>query len=179
VHGLRATLAPDCVPVVTTDGLRHYFYALTAHFGRWVTVGRGRRWQVDPALLYGQVHKQYRRRQLVRVRRQAVCGRGGRLRVALRALGWTGVLQTAFVERLNLTARQSVAALTRRTWATAHGDARVQCQVAWWRAYYHFSRPHRSLRCLGRPCTPAMAAGLTAHRWTTVEVLSYPCARAA
>jgi hypothetical protein len=51
--------------------------------------------------------------------------------------------------------------------------------VAWWRAYYHFSRPHRSRRRQGRACTPAMAAGLTAHRWTTVEVLSYPCARAA
>lgn len=23
-----------CVPVFSTDGLRHYFYALTAHFGR-------------------------------------------------------------------------------------------------------------------------------------------------
>jgi IS1 family transposase/transposase-like protein len=49
VHRLRATLSPTCVPVVTTDGLRHYFYALTAHFGRWVTAGRRRRWQVDPA----------------------------------------------------------------------------------------------------------------------------------
>ena len=179
VHGLRAALAPDCVPVVTTDGLRHYFYALTAHFGRWVTARGRRRWEVHPALLYGQVHKQYRHRRLARVRRRAVCGQGGRLRAALRSLGWTGLVQTAFVERLNLTARQSVAAPHRRTWATAHGVAGVLRQVAWWRAYYHFSRPHRSLRCRGRPCTPAMAAGLTTHRWTTLEALSYPCARAA
>ena len=47
------------------------------------------------------------------------CGARRTLRRALRALGWSGKLQTAFVERLNLTARMSVAALTRRTWATA------------------------------------------------------------
>ena len=41
------------------------------------------------------------------------------LQVALRALGWSGRPQTAFVERLNPAVRQSVAALTRHTWATA------------------------------------------------------------
>jgi IS1 family transposase len=179
VHRLRSTLALSYVPLVTTDGLRHYFYALTAHFGRWVPARGRRHWQVDPALLYGQVHKQYRRRRLVRVRRRVVCGSGGKLRTALRALDWSGLVQTAFVERLNLTAHQSVAGLTRRTWATAHGDAGVYRQVAWWRAYYHFCRPHRSLRRQRRACTPAMAAGLTAHRWQVSEVLRYPCAPAA
>jgi transposase InsO family protein len=98
--------------------------------------------------------------------------------MALRALGWSGLVQTAFVERLNLTVRQSVAAVTRRTWATAQTAAGLRAQLAWWRGYYHFVRPHRSLRALGRSCTPAMAAGLTAHRWTTVEFLSVPCAPA-
>jgi site-specific recombinase XerD len=36
----------------------------------------------------------------------------------------------------------------------------------------------RVLRGLGRGCTPAMAAGLTSNRWTTVEFLSWPYARA-
>ena len=48
-----------------------YFYALTAHFGDWLQVGRrGRKvkqWQVAPGLIYGQVKKSYRRRKLVRV----------------------------------------------------------------------------------------------------------------
>jgi len=60
VHSLRAVLAPTCIPVFTTDGLRHYYYALTAHFGRWITWGRRRRWEVDPALLYGQLHSAIR-----------------------------------------------------------------------------------------------------------------------
>jgi hypothetical protein len=67
VHALRAVLAPTCVPIMTTDGLRHYYYALTAHFGRWVADGRRRCWQVDPALLHGQVQKRYRQRRLVRI----------------------------------------------------------------------------------------------------------------
>jgi hypothetical protein len=44
-----------------------------------------------------------------------VCGRDGTLALALRALGWSGLVQIAYVERLNLTVRQSVATLTRRT----------------------------------------------------------------
>jgi hypothetical protein len=82
------------------------------------------------------------------------------------------------VERVNLTVRQSVAALTRRTWATAQTATGLHRQVAWWRAYYHFSRPHRSLQQQGRARTPAMAAGLTVHRWPVCEVLGYPCAQA-
>jgi IS1 family transposase/transposase-like protein len=178
VHALRATLAPTCVPLVTTDGLRHYYYALTAHFGQWVGRGRRRQWQVDPRLCYGQVQKQYRRRRLVRVHHRTVCGSGGGLRMALRALGWRGLVQTAFAERLNLTVRQSAAGLTRRTWATAQTVAGLGAQLAWWRGYYHYVRPHLSLRGLGRGCTPAMAAGLTTHRWTVVEILSGPGARA-
>ena len=148
------------------------------HFGSWVTTGRRRRWQVDPQLLYGQLHKRYRRRRLVRIRYQMACGSRRVLQAALRTLGWSGRLQTAFVERLNLTVRQSVAALTRRTWATAQTAAGLHHQVEWWRAYYHFVRPHRSLRQHNRACTPAMAAGLTARRWTVAELLGYPCAPA-
>ena len=115
VHALRAVLAPACIPLFTADGLRHYYYALTAHFDRWITRGRHRRWEVDPALLYGQVHKRYHRRPLVRIRYQMCTGIRRALRRTLPGLGWSGKLQTAFVERVNLTVRQSVAALTRRT----------------------------------------------------------------
>ena len=53
VHDLRQRLAPGCLPVFTSNGLRHYFGALTAHFGQWLPgVGRRRRqWQGEPGLL--------------------------------------------------------------------------------------------------------------------------------
>jgi IS1 family transposase len=176
VHTLRAALVSGCTPVITTDGLRLYFYAITAHFGQWVDTRRHRRWQVDPAVLYGQLHKRYRQRRLVRIKYQMRCGSRRALRTALRHLGWSDTLQTAFVERVNLTVRQSVGALTRRTWATAQTAVGLQRLIEWWRAYYHFERPHLSLRRQARPRILAMAAGLTTHRWTAAEFLGYPCA---
>ena len=61
IHSLRQSLAPDCIPLFTSDGLNFYFYALTAHFGQWLLVrhrGRNMRpWQVAEGLIYGQVKK--------------------------------------------------------------------------------------------------------------------------
>ncbi len=191
VHRLCQCLAPGCLPVFTSDGLRFYFYALTAHFGRWifVTDRRARQWQVARGLIYGQVKKSYRYRRLVRVTHQIRCGTQVELTTALQTLGFSGRLNTAFVERVNLTIRQSVAALARRTWSTAQAAPHLQVHLEWWRGYYHFVRPHASLRlALARPKegggnqlvqryrqrTPAMAAGLTQHRWTVQELLALP-----
>ena len=57
----------------------------------------------------------------------------------------------------------------------------------WYQAYYHFSRPHESLRLTRtrtnakgkevvryRNRTPAMAAGLTRRRFTVKELLLLP-----
>jgi transposase-like protein len=102
VHELHGRLAPDCLPLFTSDGLNHYFYALTAHFGQWVaSVGRRtRQWQVTAGLIYGQVKKRYRRRRLVGVTYMLRCGTREALQSALRGLGLSGKLNTAFVERL-------------------------------------------------------------------------------
>jgi transposase-like protein/IS1 family transposase len=189
VHALRGQLVTGCVPVVTSDGLRLYYYALTAHFGQWVVEGRRRAWRVAGALVYGQVQKVYQRRRVVRVTPRLVAGLPGQLHAALRDLGLSGRINTAFVERLNLTIRQGVAALTRRTWATAQTAPGLLVRLEWWRGYYHFVRPHEGLRvalaaqrCPGawhhrqryRRRTPAMAAGITTCRWTVVEFLSVP-----
>ena len=193
VHELRQRLAPDCLPVFTSDGLNLYFYALTAHFGQWLaTVGqRARQWKVLPGLIYGQVKKTYRRRKVVRVARVMRSGTGEDLRVALRKLGLSGRLNTAFVERVNLTLRRGVAALARRTWATAQAAPSLLAHLEWWRGYYHFVRLHGSLRVpLAAPIerggrrtpqqyhrrTPAMVAGLTSRRWTVHDLLHYPLA---
>ena len=121
IHTLRQQLTPDCLPVFTSDGLNLYFYALPAHFGRGVAaIGtRARQWQVAANLIYGQDKKTYRRRKVVRVTRVMRCGTVEDLRAVLRKLGLSGRLNTAFVERINLTIWQGVAALARRTWATA------------------------------------------------------------
>jgi len=193
IHALQQRLAPGCIPLFTSDGLNSYFYALTAHFGQWLVVGRGgrdvRRWQVAASLIYGQVKKCYQRRKLVRVTHVMRLGTETDLKAALQSLGLSGRLNTAFIERVNLTIRHGIAALARRTWATAQQSPSLLAHLEWWRAYYHFVRPHAALRvALVQPRerggtrlaqrdlqrTPAMAAGRTHRRWKVYEVLSYP-----
>ena len=68
------------------------------------------------------------------------------------------------------------------------GEDGLRQQLAVFHCYYNFSLPHASLRQplpqpvptngtgsakLWRPCTPAMAAGLTDHVWTLREVLQF------
>jgi IS1 family transposase len=193
IHSLRRILAPGCLPLFTSDGLNLYFYALTAHFGHWLQVGRrGRkalRWQVATDLICGQVKKSYRRRKLVRVSRAMRLGTADDLTAALQGMGFSGRLNTAFIERVNLTIRHGIAALARRTWATSQQAPQLLTHLEWWRAYYHFVRPHAALRVTlmqprerggkrvaqrYRQRTPAMAAGRTYRRWTAREVLSCP-----
>src|SRR2546421_249631 len=115
------------------------------------------------------------------------------LKAALQGLGFSGRLNTAFIERAPLTVRHGLAALARRTWATAQQSPHLLAHLEWWRAYYHFVRPHESLRVrLEQPRerggnrlaqhyrqrTPAMAAGRTHRRWTAREVLSCPLPKA-
>ena len=78
-----------------------------------------RQWLVAEGLIYGQVKKSYRRRKLVRVTHVMRLGTNAVLKATLQELGFSGRLNTAFIERLNLTVRHGVAALARRTWATA------------------------------------------------------------
>jgi hypothetical protein len=111
------------------------------------------------------------------------------LTVALQGMGLSGRLNTAYIERVNLTIRHGIAALARRTWATAQQSPHLLAHLEWWQAYYHFARPHESLRVTleqprerggkrlaqrYRQRTPAMAAGRTNRRWTACEVLSCP-----
>ena len=196
IHSLRQILAPGCLPLFTSDGLNLSFYALTAHFGQGVQVvcrGRKRRqWQVAAGTIYGQVKKCYRRRKLIGVTHVMRLGAEASPTVALQAMGFSGRLNTAFIERVNLTVRHGIAALARRTWAAAQQSPSLLAHLEWWRAYYHFVRPHQSLQVTlvqprerggklvaqrYRQCRPAMAAGRTTRRWTTREVLACPLPR--
>ena len=69
-----------------------------------------RQWQVEPSLIYGQVKKCYRRRKLVRVSHVMRLGTEAALTASLQGMGFSGRLNTAFIERVNLTVRHGVAA---------------------------------------------------------------------
>ena len=192
VHELRTRMqVGSALPVFSSDGLRLYFHALTAHLGYWLVPdgGRKRLWQLAADFIYAQVKKLQRRRRLVKVERIMLCGSFEALASRLKAAGLSGRLNTAFVERLNLTLRQGVALLTRRTWGAAEQTSELALDVPWWRAYYHFARYHEALRVEQvasqprrgnraarryRSQTPAMAAGLTSRRGTVLELIGCP-----
>jgi IS1 family transposase len=194
VHQVAQVLAPDCVPLFLTDGFREYITALLTHYGQWVQPARRQatgpapkpRWMPLPQLLYAQVVKTVRRRRLVRVRHRVVFGTLEAAQQVLAACGWQ--INTAFIERLNLSIRQHVAAVGRRVTTLCKGEDGLHQQLALYHVYYNFCLPHTSLRqplplpeptygsgsaTQWRPCTPAMAAGLTDHVWTLREVLLF------
>jgi IS1 family transposase len=191
VHHVAQVLAPDCVPLFLTDGFREYLTALLTHYGDWVQPPRRQdkgpmpkpRWMPRPQLLYAQVIKTVRRRRLVRVSHRVVFGTLEAVQQVLAACGWQ--INTAFIERLNLSIRQHIAAVGRRVTTLCKGKDGVRQQLVLYQVYYNFCLPHTSLRQpllvpeptqgtgsakRWRPCTPAMAAGLTDHVWTLREV---------
>jgi transposase-like protein/IS1 family transposase len=183
VHELKRRLCATCVPAFTTDGLRAYFHAVTAHFGRWFRPRRARKdhWQVDEDLLHGQLVKRRQNRKVKYTITRMLWGKRSELYDVLEQYGFNRLVQTSVIERVNLTIRQGVSLLTRRTWSLAQTDAHLLNHVQWWRCYYHFIRPHETLRDqtpgiprAQRDRTPAMAAGLTDHIWTVEEVLRLP-----
>ena len=194
VHQVAQVLAPGCVPLFLTDGLKDYGTALLAHFGSWMQPERRQdkgprpkpRWMPRPQLLYAQVAKSYRRRRLAGVKYRVVFGTWQRVEQVLSACGWK--INTAFVERLNLDLRQRVAAVGRRVNTLCQGEDGLQHQLVLFQSYHNFVLPHASLRrpllmpepANGRgsakvwqACTPAMAAGLTDQVWSLREVLLF------
>jgi hypothetical protein len=98
------------------------------------------------------------------------------LKAALQGLGFSGRLNTASIERVNLTVRHAIAALARRSWATSQQAPQLLAHLEWWRAYSHFVRPHAALRV---PLVQPQARGgnrLTQRyrQRTAREVLSRP-----
>jgi transposase-like protein len=79
VHDLKSRLAPGCVPAFTTDGLRSYFYALTAHFGHWFRPPPARtdHWHPSDDLHHGQLVKRRDHRRVTFTHTGCSGGSGG------------------------------------------------------------------------------------------------------
>ena len=151
VHHVTQVVAPDCAPLFLTDGFRKYVTALLTHYGHWVQAPRRqakghvpshagcpcpscsmRRWS------------RRRRRRLVRVRHRVVFGMLAAVQQVLASCGWQ--INTAFVERLNLSLRQHVAAIGRRVSTLCKGEDGLGQQLALYHVYYNFVLPHATLR---------------------------------
>ncbi len=103
-----------------------------------------------------------------------VRGTGAAVMRGLRATAGCQVVSTAYIERLNGTFRSRLACLARRTHGLARQQATLEHGMYLVGVVYNFCTFHRSLRLNdGRERTPAMAAGLSDHRWSVHELLQY------
>lgn len=96
--------------------------------------------------------------------------------------GAGGCINTAYIERLNATFRQRLNVLTRRSRNLARKQETLHAGMFLIGCMYNFCVYHKSLRLpLHLPKkrthwvkrTPAIAAGLSDHRWSVSELLSF------
>jgi transposase-like protein len=158
-----------------TDGLCSYIRAIRETFRDPVSTGiqgrpRLRSWR---NVCIAQVVKRYAQRRVVDVERRIVEGTSARVETLRRRSHGDGVLNTAYIERLNATFRERLAALTRRGRALARHPLTLHHGMYLLGTVYNFCTPHASLGHVGSAMTPAMATGLTDHCWSVRELLSY------
>jgi hypothetical protein len=128
-------LAPGCVPLLLTDGLKDYGTALLPQVGHGMHPERRQdkgpmpkpRWMPLPELLYAPVVHSYRRRRLVGGTHRVVFGTRLAIEQVLARWGWT--INTALIARLNLDLRQGVAAIGRRVTTLCQGEAGLREQL--------------------------------------------------
>jgi transposase-like protein len=107
--------------LVCTDGLVAYIRAIGETVRDPVQTGKGgrprlRRWR---QVLSAQVVKRYERRRVGETERRMVDGPPARVETLLRRSQGDGVINTAYIERLNATFRERLAPLARRCRALA------------------------------------------------------------
>jgi IS1 family transposase len=176
------------IPCFFSDGFSAYLPALMAFyhqirvFARTGKKGRPRNpvMEPHPELVYAQVVKEKEQGRLKSLTERILCGAQ-----RLKELGLS--ITTSLIERLNLTMRQALAPLTRKSLSFCKDREQMRRRVCFFQTFYNFARPHMSLRLplanQDRPTegliqtkwkhqTPAMAAGLADHIWSFRDLLT-------
>jgi hypothetical protein len=166
---------PKEPPAISSDGNDSYPEAMLATWGVLPGYsGRGRpptRKQPQPGWKCLQVTKHRSSGRLIGITYRVVYGDS---KEVCDLLG----LNTAFVERTNLTSRQMNGRMVRKTLSFSKEEKMLEASCAWEDWVYNLTRPIKSLRSevndgqqRWKPRSAAMAAGLTDHIWTIEELL--------
>jgi len=179
VRDAHTRLRSGHLPAMFTDAFASYESALLDVFGRrYPAQGRGRRpvmrWR--QGLAYGQVKKSYKGGRVDGVEVRAVHGKA-HLEHVLYLLGYKQI-NTSVVERHNGTSRLRNQRKVRKTLAFSKAR-RYHGWMSWLSVgLYNFCRSHRSLKINQADQmthrSPAMAADVTDHLWSTREWLLRP-----
>jgi transposase-like protein len=172
-----------CRPLLfCVDGCQTYLGAIRRVFREPIPTGHRPRLRPWDGIYIAQVVKQYARKRVVGVKRRIVQGTQAQIDWLLSLTQGGGVINTAFIERLNATFRSRLSALSRRGRALARQKTSLRAAMYLVGTVYNFCTYHKSLRVpiylpknrvrwIQR--TPAIAAGITDHRWTVNELLSF------
>jgi len=176
------------IPVFFSDGFSSYLPALIEVYHQLKTFPRtgkpGRPRQPvkepHPDLVYAQLVKHKQQGRLKSLTTHIALGVSRLVELGLK-------ISTSLVERFNLTLRQTLAPLTRKSLGFCKDRTQLRRRVVFYQVFYNFARPHQSLRqplvtaepgqtalfqSKWRHRTPAMAAGLTDHVWSFRELLT-------
>lgn len=167
--------------LMVADGLSAYVKAIRHAFRTAVRTGRRGAPRKSPwkDLMIGRVIKRYRKRRVVEVEREIVQGTPEEIEAQVAATQGQGVLNTAFIERLNATFRSRLFCLARRTRSLARRRRLLHVSVFLMGTVYNFCTFHQSLAVTDPETggtemrTPAMAAGIADRRWTVRELLEH------
>lgn len=172
-----------CLPILfAVDGFAAYPGAIRRAF-RSALPSRGKRGRPTlvpwPDINIVQVVKN-RKADTLEIQRRIVQGKQVAVEWLLQKTQFQGVINTAYIERLNGTFRQRLSVLTRRTRCPARRVDTLTAGMFLVGCFYNFCDTHKSLRQpLWLPNnrhrwvqrTPALAAGITDHIWTPAELL--------
>jgi transposase-like protein len=175
-----------CRPLLlAVDGLASYVSAFRTAFRSKLP-----RWEGEPGrcklvawqdILIVQVVKQ-RLEGVLNVERRIVQGAKANVERLIEKTQGKGMINTAFIERLNATFRQRINSLTRRTRTLAQQAETLVAGMYLVGCFYNFCDFHHSLRLklsvgsFGHHWvqrTPAIASGLTDHQWTPIELFNF------
>lgn len=172
---IRDRCNPIEPPAISSDGNDSYPEAMLDTWGKLPEYsGRGRpptNKQPLPGWKCLQVTKHRSGGKLIRVTHRVVYGDP---KEVPELMG----LNTAYVERTNLTSRQMNGRMVRKTLSFSKDEKILEASCVLEDAVYNLTRPNKSLRLevehdqrRWEPRSPAMAAGLTDHIWTIKELM--------
>ncbi|WP_139164130.1 hypothetical protein [Desulfoluna spongiiphila] len=172
-------------PLFVSDELSHYRTVLGELFHKLVPQaptgkpGRPKNPEqvIDADLDYATVHKTRQGAKVVKVERKVGYGCDRSILTRL-SNSPSHTINTAYIERSNLDWRLWDAHLTRKAPTVARSMRWLKAKFAICVACYNLIRPHETLGRgkdrIFRPKTPAMAANVTDHKWTFIELLTRP-----
>jgi IS1 family transposase len=177
------------IPFFTSDELKHYKDALLNVYGIPEEIpkeprkrGRPKKptRRPPPGLNYAQVVKHRRKGRVASISSKVIFGKEEEIKKLLEASPVSNSVNISFIERNNLTLRQHSRRLGRKTNGFSKDIGKLEAQLYLALGHYHFVKEHFGLRQESKEHskkwvqrTPAIAAGITDHIWSTRELLIY------